>query len=153
MTSLTPDQYMALLVERQAAHCAEHGPHRPGHPALLEWFVREGDEDLVDLAAIEAGVEPGKPKRETRPRSYRPASHWRGKIERIDARLNRLNGLRRHDTDDSAAYGGIGIRQTPRQQVKYGARIENAVGEYARLTRLRSEYSGKLRRAERREAA
>jgi len=141
---MTPDQYMGLLLERQQAHLAEHG----GFPPLLEWFVRDGDERLVDLPTAEP-----EPKRETRPRTYLPASHWREELARIDAELAALDGVSRHGTDDPAAYGGIGIRQTPRQARKYGERLDRTAERYGRLSRERARVAGKVRRAEGRESA
>lgn len=143
---LTPDQYVNLLLERQAAHPAAAGKF----PPLLEWLIREGDEELVDMDAITASSEP-PPKREPKPRTYLPASHWRERLARIDAQLDALNGIRRHDTDDPAAYGGIGVRQTPRQVRKYGERLDQAIDQHGRLSRQRSEAAAKLRRAEVRE--
>lgn len=53
--------------------------------------------------------------------------------DRILAQIDRVTGLRRHGTDDLAAYGGIGIRQTARQRRQYANRVDNALGEYTRL--------------------
>lgn len=46
---LTGDEYIALLLERQAEYMTKTGmdPDTVYKP-LLEWFVREGDEELVD---------------------------------------------------------------------------------------------------------
>jgi hypothetical protein len=53
---LTGEQYIALLLQRQADYVAAHPGQR--YPPLLEWFVREGDEHLVDLSAEDIPVEP-----------------------------------------------------------------------------------------------
>ena len=45
---LTGEQYIAVLLQRQGEWIAEHPGHR--WPPLLEWFVRDGDEHLVDLS-------------------------------------------------------------------------------------------------------
>ena len=50
-------------------------------------------------------------------------------------------------------YGGIGIRQTPRQTRRHGARIDAAAAEYVRLTTQRSNLVAKLARAETRDKA
>lgn len=47
---MTGDEYMALLLERQAAHMAEHPPNPSWLRPLLEWFIEDGDEKLVDLS-------------------------------------------------------------------------------------------------------
>lgn len=150
---ITPDEYMDVLLARQAAHIADHPPRRPGFPPLLEWFIRPGDEDLVNMNAIKAATtrEDGPPSVK-KPRTYRPAAHWRDQLARIDARLEAINGITRHGTTDPAAYGGIGVRQTARQQQRYWARIDRAAAEHTRLTARRAEVAAKLRRAEQREA-
>ncbi len=60
---LTPDEYMTLLVERAREADEQSRAERaaaglPPAPAwirhLPEWMVRDGDEDLVDMAAVEA---------------------------------------------------------------------------------------------------
>lgn len=145
---LTGDEYMDLLIERQQAYYAEHGQPRPGFPALLEWFIRDGDEDLF------TPPEPTpQPKREPKPRNYKPASHWRERLARIDAELAALDPGPRHGTTDMAAYGGIGVRQTARQNRQWAARIDRTAERYGRLTRARDEIAGKLMRAEKREAS
>ena len=150
---MTPDEYMDVLLARQAAHIADHPPRRPGFPPLLEWFIRPGDEDLVNMNAIKAATtrEDGPPSVK-KPRTYRTAAHWRDQLARIDARLEAINGITRHGTTDPAAYGGIGVRQTARQQQRYWARIDRAAGEHTRLTARRVQVAAKLRRAEQREA-
>lgn len=151
--SLSPDQYMDLLAKRRDDYYAEH-EHIPGFPALLDWFIQPGDEDLVDMTAIEtanrAADDTGRPRQ---PRRYRPASHWRERLAAIQARLDALNGIQRHDTDDRAAHGGIGIRQTSRQRAQYGKRIDRVAAEYVELERERRDVAAKLRRAEAREAS
>ena len=144
---MTGDEYMDLLLERRDAYYAEHGQPRPGFPALPEWFIRDGDEELF------TPPEPTpQPKREPKPRTYRPATYWRDRLERIDARLAALDPGPRHGTTDSAAYGGIGIRQTARQDRQWAARIDRTAAEYVRLTKQRAEVAGRLMRAEEREA-
>lgn len=55
--------------------------------------------------------------------------------DRIQAEIDRITGIRRHATDDMAAYGGIGIRQTPRQQRQYANRMHRALDSYSRLVK------------------
>jgi len=51
---LTGEQYIQLLLRRQNAWLTAHPP-APGTKTwvrpLLSWFIRKGDEDLVDLPA------------------------------------------------------------------------------------------------------
>lgn len=53
---LTGGQYIEVLLQRQADWVAAHPGHR--YPPLLEWFVRDGDEELVDLSAEDIAAEP-----------------------------------------------------------------------------------------------
>ena len=53
---LTGEQYIAVLLQRQGEWIAEHPGYR--WPPLLEWFVRDGDEHLVDLSAEDIPAEP-----------------------------------------------------------------------------------------------
>ena len=46
---LTGEQYIELLLARQAEWLAAPGRPDYRYPPLLEWFVRAGDENLVDL--------------------------------------------------------------------------------------------------------
>lgn len=144
---LTPDQYMDLLLERQAA---DTGPRVLGFPPLLDWFIRDGDEDLVDMTAVDSYGTPEK--RPTKPRTYKPASHWREVIERAQKRMDAINGVQRHDTTDPAAYGGVGVRQTARQKRKHWARIDNVAAEYVRLDARLRHAKSMLRKAEARES-
>ena len=150
---LTPDQYMDLLLERQREHETEHPP--VGWVRTLPtWFIRDGDEHLVDMAAIDKANAAAErvEKRPTKPRTYRPASHWRGVVERTQKRMDAINGYQRHDTTDSAAYGGVGVRQTPRQRRQHWQRIDSLAAEYVRLEKRLSHAKSMLRKAEEREA-
>ena len=53
---LTGEQYIAVLLQRQTDWVAAHPGRR--YPPLLEWFVRDGDEHLVDLSAEDIPAEP-----------------------------------------------------------------------------------------------
>ena len=152
MTLLTPDAYMALLCERRDQWAADH-PHRPGAPPLIEWFVRDGDDQLVDMAAIEDANRATQPARTRQPRRHRPATYWRARIDRMQERLNTLTGVQRHPTTDPAVYGGVGIRQTPRQQRRYAARLDATAAEVVRLTSALDHARSMLTKAEAREAS
>lgn len=151
MTLLTPAEYADVLAERAAAW-QQDNPSRLGAPPLIEWFIEDADVDLVDMDAIDAANTAADPPRRTKqPRRYRPASYWRGKLERVDARLADLHGTQRHDTTDVAAYAGIGVRQTPRQRARYGSRVDAAAAETVNLTARRADLARRLRSAELRE--
>lgn len=145
---MTGDEYMALLERRREEHYAKVGQPRLGFPALLEWFVRDGDEEFFTPPETTP-----RPKPERKPRNYKPASYWAEKVERTEARMAALDPGPRHGTTDSAAYGGIGVRQTARQNQQWGKRIDRAAAEYVRLERLLRDYRTKLARARQREAS
>lgn len=116
---LTGDEYMQLLEQRraewEAAHPAREAAEaeiarikrefpnanptlKPGWEppvALLEWFVRPGDEDLVDLPEDKPAP---KPKRE--PRVYRSAASL---IEERELLVDRRDAITADDGGDMAA--------------------------------------------------
>lgn len=153
MTLLSPAQYMDLLKQRADEWQAER-PRITGFPPLYEWFIRPGDEDLIDMDAIDADLArlDQQPKPARKPRTYRPASYWRHRLVSIERRLEALTGVTRHDTTDRAAHTGIGIRQTPRQRAKYAARIDATAEKVVKLTGQRDHARRMLRKAEEREA-
>lgn len=77
---------MELLVERQRTYTEDaRRRRRPDArlellPPLLTWFVRDGDEDLVEMPEP-----PEKPRPKLR--YYRPASHWQGRVKRIESEM------------------------------------------------------------------
>lgn len=159
---LTPDEYIALLVERAREADEQSRAERtaaglPPAPAwirhLPEWMVRDGDEDLVDMAAVAAWTarHEEQPKRATKPRVYRPASHWRTELQKIDAALAAETGRSRLGTADLAAYGGIGVRRTPRQRRRDHAAMDRSIERTARLIDRRKTVAWKLALAEKRE--
>lgn len=136
---LTGDQYMELLLARQAEFMAQYEP-RPGAKALLaptlETFVRAGDEDLVELP------EP-PPKRTPSPRRYRPASYWRDRIAALDAQMQATTaGI---DLGDRAAAGGVGIGRA--RAARHGKHADAALSRYATLARRREHAEWMLHRA------
>jgi hypothetical protein len=58
MSKMTRDQYMNLLQSRMDEYIANNPPadnvQKWASQPLLEWFVRDGDEELVDMG--EAGA-------------------------------------------------------------------------------------------------
>ena len=163
---LTPDEYMTLLVERAREADEQSRAERaaaglPPAPAwirhLPEWMVRDGDEDLVDMTAVAAWTarHEEQPKRARTPRVYRPASHWRAELAKIDAALASEDARTHHGrgTTDRAAYGGIGIRRTARQQRRDWAALDRSIERVVRLQNRRVAVVAKLHRAEAREAS
>jgi len=165
MSPLSPDQYMDLLLQRcdeehervQAERAAK------GLPPLKSWvkptpdmMVRDSDEALIDTDALNARLstlDKPAPRRQPKPRTYRSAASLRAEHDTVNQRIAALDGIRRHDTDDMAAYGGIGVRQTPRQHRQYAARVDRAISDYVALEQRRSGLEARLRRAEIREAS
>jgi hypothetical protein len=153
---------MALLVERARAADAEMHSDRAaaGLPPVPSWLrhlpeqmILDGDEDLVDMTAIlteTARIEASEPKPRT-PRTYRPASHWRAELQKIDAALAAETGRSRLGTADLAAYGGIGVRRTPRQRRRDHAAMDRSIERTARLIDRRKTVAWKLALAEKRE--
>ncbi len=163
-TLLTPGAYMALLVKRARAADVEMHSDRAaaGLRPLPSWrrhlpeqMILDGDEDLVDMTAIlteTARIEGASEPKPSEPRNYRPASHWRAELEKIDAALAAEMGRSRLGTTDLAAYGGIGVRRTPRQLRRDHAAMDCSIGRTAQLIDRRKRVAGKLALAEKREA-
>lgn len=84
---LTGDEYVQLLLHRQSEWLAANPPNTRGRltslPPLLEWFIRDGDEDLVELP------QPA-PKPAPRPRTYRSAESLRADRDQLTARRDRI---------------------------------------------------------------
>lgn len=116
---MTGDEYVTVLLERQQQHCAKRGITGPYRP-LLEWFIRPGDEDMVDLP-----VEPAALKLAPTPRRYRSAASLRAERDRLVARRGRLG---RPDTDDPAA-----VRAGHRQVTRQAARLDRELRRYVTL--------------------
>ena len=166
-TLLTPGAYMALLVKRARAADVEMHSDRAaaGLRPLPSWrrhlpeqMILDGDEDLVDMTAIlteTARIEGASEPKPSEPRNYRPASHWRAELEKIDAALASEDARTHHGrgTTDRAAYGGIGIRRTARQQRRDWAALDRSIERVVRLQNRRVAVVAKLHRAEAREAS
>ena len=150
---LSPDQYMDLLLARQAAYVTEHPPARPWILPPLEWFVREGDEALIDMAAIDASNKAparsiaAKPDRDPRPRVYRSAASLRGERAELVARRDACAQV---GLPDRAAAGGEGIGV--RRGRRYLKRMDNALRRYAVLDQRVKTLDSRIARAEAREA-
>jgi hypothetical protein len=142
-TLLTLDEYMALLVTRQEAWLAEHPAADRRFPPLYEWFIRDGDEALVQLPP---DPEP-KPKPAPvakRPRARRSADDIRAEITSLDARLDQLG---RPLSDDPAAVRLSNARILRRHH----ARMDRDLAEYTSITARLQRLQGQLADAEARE--
>lgn len=144
---IAADAYMALLVERQQVYEAAHPPVKWAR-TLVEWFCWPADNDFVILPT-RTTAEP-KPKRTPPTREALIA-----KRDALQSQLGRLIDKRdravlgpRHGTDDIAAYAGIGIRTTARQNAKRAAAMDRSITETARLMKRISQVTGSLARVE-----
>lgn len=140
---MTGDEYMALLVERQEEHVAEHPPARPWLRPLLEWFIWPGDEDLFTPPEVAP-----QPKRETKPRTYRSAASLREERYRL---VRLAEPLLTPLSPDRAASGGValGRKRTARMQKSEDSRLRR----YVALTRRISALDARIASAERREGS
>ena len=140
---LTGDEYMELLLARQAEFMSQYEP-RPGAKALLaptlETFVRAGDEDLVELPKP-------APKPVPAPRRYRPAPYWRERIAALDVQMAAAGDS--VDLGDRAAAGGVGLG--PKRAARHGKRADGALSRYTTLARRREHAEWMLHRATERE--
>lgn len=170
MTLLTGDEYMQLLHQRRAEWEAAH-PARVGgaldrikreHPGanpqprpgwstarpLLEWFVRDGDEDLVDMSALES--EP-QPKRVPRPRVYRSAASLRAERDRVQEQLDAVAG------DDSGDMAIVNLSPFSRSRAAAAAgrrrfaKLDRDLERYTRLKRRLERLDSRVDAAEARE--
>lgn len=143
---LTGDQYVELLLSRQQEWVDTHLPRPdarlPRMMPLLEWFVRDGDEHLVDIPDPQP-----VPKPVRQPRKYLPTSHWRTETARIHARMA---ALEEPLLPDRAAAGGqaLGVKRTRKAMATQDRKLE----EYVALQRQLEKVESKLRAAEYRES-
>lgn len=150
-TSMTGDQYMSVLAERQRIYEQAHakpGP-RMRFPALLEWFIQPGEEHLVLLP------EPAPAERPARePRTYRSAESLRQERERVAAEMTRVAGI--GDLPDRAA-ANLSPHSRSRAARNAGRRrfavMDRALETYARLNRRLAVLNGQIARAEARESS
>lgn len=138
MSKLTGDEYIELLLQRQKEYLDARPPMK--FPPLLEWFIRDGDEDLVDLPEPE-------PKRKPKPRTYRPASYWRDRIASLERRM--AAEANKADFGDRAASGGQALG--PKRTRKFLERADKALQRYCELARRKAHAESMLRKAELRE--
>jgi len=135
---VTGDEYMTLLLERQA----EAATGNPLAPApLLETLIRPGDEDLFMPPA-----EQPQPKRATKPRQYRTAAELR---QQRDALIARRDAVAEPVMPEVAAAHGValGARRTARAQVTQDRRL----AQWADLNRQVEALDHRIAAATRRE--
>ncbi|OKH83328.1 hypothetical protein EB73_07125 [Mycobacterium sp. SWH-M3] len=134
-------EYMEAQQRKADANPApDHRPRLPLLPPLITWFIRDGDENLVDLP------EP-QPKPKPQPRQYRPASYWRAQVERIEAQMSAVAA--RADVGDRAAAGGCALG--PKRTARHQKRADAALTQYVALSKKLSRAKGRLCSAEARE--
>ncbi|MEV8610266.1 hypothetical protein AB0383_20465 [Amycolatopsis sp. NPDC051373] len=105
---ISGDEYMQVLLQRQAAWLARNGGALK-FPPLLEWFVQDGDEQWVQLTETEPA-----PKKERKPRVYRSAASLREERDNVAAKLDALTA---EDTTDGAV-----VNLSPNSRSKSAAR-------------------------------
>lgn len=139
---MTGDEYMTLLLERQAEHMAANPPAQPWAKPLLEWFIRDGDEELFTPPP-----ETPQPKREPKPRVYRSAASLRVERDRLATQAAPL--VAPIANDRAATHGAaLGRRRTDRMAAREDAKLR----KYVALDKRIKELDRRIERAERREA-
>lgn len=139
------EDYMQLLLDRQAAWEAAH-PHHRLRP-LLEWFIAPGDEQWVCLPAPAPA-----PKREPTPRVYRSAASIRTELAAVEATMARIASA---GPDDPAAVNlspharSRAARTAGRRRF---AQLDRDLERYANLERRRTRLAGQQVAAEARES-
>lgn len=149
---VTGDEYMEILLKRQAAftaHIAEHGGGvKLRYPPLLEWFVRDADADFVRLP----DQAPAPPKPTPKPRVYRTAASIRAELASVEARMAQVAG--RTDYGDTAA-ANLSPNARSRAARTAGRKrfdqMDRDLATYTRLDQRRQRLAGRLRAAEARE--
>jgi len=151
MSLLNGDEYIALLLRRQQEWMDKHatGPQMR-FPPLLEWFIRPGDEDLVDPAVL-APPEPS-PAQPRQARTYRSAESLRGERDRVQAQLDAIHG---RDGGDRAA-ANLSPQSRSRAARTAGrrrfARLDRDLERHTQLTARLRRLNARLAAAEAREA-
>jgi hypothetical protein len=143
---ISGEDYIALLVARRDAWEARNGGARPyGLPALIEWFIQDGDEEFVQL--------PGPaPKRERKPRVYRSAASLRKERDTVQARMDRITG---EDTTDGAVVNLSPFARSRAARNAGRARFAKLDRDLERYTALRTRLdnlNSRIRSAEARES-
>lgn len=80
---ISGEDYITLLLARQAAWIARNHPNGTTRPPLLEWFIQDGDDAFVILPERKPAV-----KRERTPRVYRSAASLREERDEVQRRID-----------------------------------------------------------------
>jgi hypothetical protein len=146
---ITGDDYMDVLVERQKVYQQRRDTAEVRWIApLLEWFCWAEDNDFVILPDRVAAEPKAKPPAPTREALTAKRDALQSQLDRLTTKLDAAGPTRRHGTDDMAAYGGIGIRQTARQRARWAVSLDKAIAEHARLSKRVSDVRASLARVE-----
>lgn len=143
---MTGDEYMAVLLERSDVYMASFDgkPFRPKFPPLLEWFIRPGDEALVELPAEE--LQP-KPVRKPRQRKPVDVEALKARREQLAAKRDRIAG---HDTGDRAA-ANLSTQSRHRAARTAGrrrfAQMDRDLEAFTRLTKQIEQLDSRIARA------
>ncbi|MFD8496315.1 hypothetical protein [Amycolatopsis sp. NPDC059657] len=143
---VTGEQYMDILLARQAAWIARYDGNR-SFPPLLEWFIRDGDEAFVVLPAAAP-----TPKRPRTPRLYRSAASLREERAQVQARLDVFND----DGPADRAMANLSPNSRSRAARNAGRRrfeqMDRDLQRYAALTERLNRLDGRIALADAREA-
>lgn len=143
---VTGDEYIAILLQRQAAYIARNSPNGTTCPPLLEWFIRADDEDFVQIP------EPAPaPKQKTTPRVYRSAASLREERDRVQAQIDNFG--------DSSAPDRASANLSPNARSKAARnagrqrfeRMDRDLERFTALVKRRDMLNGRVATAEDRE--
>jgi hypothetical protein len=145
---VTGEEYMEILLARQAAYVARHQADRITlrFPPLLDWFVRDGDEQYVVLPETTPA-----PKRVTTPRVYRSADSLREERATVQAKLDAFA--------DVGPYDPAVVNLSPYSRSKAAAsagrrrfaKMDNDLIKFVALCKRRDALDSRICRADARE--
>jgi hypothetical protein len=145
--SIDAEDYMQLLLERQAAWEVVHPQHQHRFRPLLEWFIASDDEKWVRLPDSTP-----VPKRQPTPRVYQSAESIRVELEAVQAQMARIANA---GSDDPAS---VNISPCARSRAartagrRRFAQLDRDLERYTSLKRRHALLSGRLVSAEARES-
>jgi len=145
---ISGEDYILVLLARQAAYVATLEQSGPllRFPPLLEWFVRDEDEQHVVLPETTPA-----PKRVPKPRVYRSAESIRAELENVIAQLATFDA---NDVPDRAA-ANLSPHARSRAAARAGRRrferMDRDLQRYTALTQRRDRLAGRLATAQARE--
>jgi hypothetical protein len=141
------DEYIAILLQRQAAWIARNHPRGTRFPPLLEWFIQDGDEKWVQLPE----TTPAPPKKRT-PRVCRSAASLREERDKVQAKMDRIA--------DSGSDDPASVNLSPFSRSKPAARagrrrfekLDHDLERYTKLDARLTHLNHRINTAEAREA-